>query len=63
MVSFDLRFRLMLIKDIFEDEGALWSEGSISWIFINGGSYQENRVQVADDNFCTCVGLSLGAAF
>ena len=63
MVSFDLRFRSMLIKDIFEDEVALLSEGSISWISINGDSYQENRVQVADGNFCTCVGLSLGAVF
>ena len=29
MVYFDLIFRSMLIKDIVEDEGELWTEGSI----------------------------------
>ena len=46
MVSFDLSFILMLMKDIFEDEGALWTEGRISWISINRDSYQINKVQV-----------------
>ena len=53
----------MLIKDIFEDEGALWNEGVISWISINRYSYQGNRVQVVDGSFRPCVGKYLWAPF
>ena len=53
----------MLIEDIVEDEGALCTEGSIICLFINRGYYQGNMVQVVYGAFCTCVGVSLGAAF
>ena len=35
MVSLNLSFRSTYIKEIVEDEEALWTEGSISWLFIN----------------------------
>ena len=63
MVSFDLNFISMLIKDIAEDGGALWNEGIISWLSINRGSYQVNRVQVVHGNFLPCADISPGAAF
>ena len=63
MVSFDLSFILMLMKDIFEDEGALWTEGRISWISINRDSYQINKVQVVNGFFCTYAGVLLGVDF
>ena len=63
MVSFDLSFRPILTVEIVEDEGALWSEGSISWISINSGSYQRNIVKVVDGAFRPCVIVLVGAAF
>ena len=53
----------MLIKDIVEDEGALYTEGRILWLYINRGSYQGKRVQVFDDAFRLCVSVSLRVAF
>ena len=61
MVPFDLSFRSMLIKEIVEDEGALRTEGSISWISINIGSYRGKSIHVVDGAFHTCVGVSPGA--
>ena len=58
MVSFDLSSVSMLIEEIVEDERALWTEGSISWIFINIGSCHDNRVQVVNGDFFPCVGIS-----
>ena len=52
MVYFDLSFRSMLIGEIAEDEGALWTEVSISWISIIRCSYHGNNVQVVDGAFC-----------
>ena len=46
MVSFDLSFRSMLIKEIVENEGELWSEVSITWLSINRVSYHGKRLQV-----------------
>ena len=63
MASFDLSFRLTLIDEIVEDDGALWTECSISCLSINIRSYQGNRVQVVDGSFCTCVGLFWGQHF
>ena len=66
MVTFDLSFRSMFINEIVEDEGSLWTEGSISWISINRGSYQGNRVQVVDCSFYSSFsvgGSSLEAAY
>ena len=34
----------MLVEDIVEDEGALWTEGSILWLSVNRGSYQGKRL-------------------
>ena len=53
----------MLIKKIVEDEGALWTEGRISWIYINIDYYQVNRVQVLDGDFLPCFGVSPGSEF
>ena len=53
----------MLIEDIVEDEVALWTEGSISWIYVNRGYYQGNMVQFVDGAFHPCVGVLLGAAY
>ena len=53
----------MLIEEIVEDKGALWTEGIIFWLTINGVSYQVKRVQVADGAFCPCVDVSSGVAF
>ena len=66
MVSLDFIFRSMLIEDIVEDERALWSEGSISWLSINIGSYQGKRLHVVDGDFLSCVsvgGVSSGGAY
>ena len=65
MVTFDFSFRSMLIEDIVEDEGSLWTEGSISWLSINISYYNGKRVQVAGGDFCPCidVGVLLGAAY
>ena len=57
MVSFDLSFRSMLIEDIVEDDGALWTEGIISWLSINRGSYHGKNVQVVNGTFFPCVGI------
>ena len=57
MVYFDLSSRSMLIKDIVEDEVALWTKGSISWLSINRGSYQDNRVNIVGDAFRPFVGI------
>ena len=59
-MSFDLGFRSMLIKEIVEDKGSLWTEGIISWISINRGSSQGKRVQVVGGDSRPCVGLLLG---
>ena len=53
----------MLIEDIVEDEGALWTEGVFSWLSINIGSSQGKRLQVVDGNFHPCVGISPGSAY
>ena len=50
MVYFDLIFRSRLIKEVVENEGELWTEGSISWLSINRGYYQVNMVQVIDSS-------------
>ena len=63
MVPFDLSFISILNGEIVEDEGALWTEGSISCISVNRGYYTGKRVQVVDSEFCPCVGVSLGLAF
>ena len=39
MVSFDLSFRSILIEDIVEDEGELWTEGA-------GGGYGYALIEV-----------------
>ena len=44
MVSFDFSVRSILIEEIVENEGALWTEGGISLISINRGSSQGTRV-------------------
>ena len=54
MVSFDLSFRSVLIDDIVEDEGSLWTQGIILWISTNRGYYKGKRVQVFDGDFCHC---------
>ena len=51
MVSFDFSFGSMLTEEIVEDEGALWTEGSISWLSMNIGSYQGKRVKSVDGAF------------
>ena len=52
----------MLIKEIADNEEALWNEGRISWISINICSYQGKRVQVFDGDFRPCAGVLSGAA-
>ena len=61
MVSFDLSFRSTLIGEIAEDEGALWTKSSISWISINMNYYQGNILQVDDGGFICSARVSLGA--
>ena len=63
MASFDLSFRSTLIDEFVEDEGAFWTECSISCLSINIRSYQGKRLQVVDGSFCPCVGVLLGATF
>ena len=53
----------MLIEDIVEDEGALWTEGVISWLSINIGSYQGKRLQIVNGNFHPCVGIFPGSVY
>ena len=55
MVFFDLSFRSISTEDIVEDERALWTEGIISWLSINRGSYYFKRVQVIYGDFRPCV--------
>ena len=59
MVSFDLSFRSILINDIVEDEEAYWTEGRISWVLMNGGSYHIKWIQVVNGGFCPCVSISV----
>ena len=63
MVSLDFIFRSILIEEIVEGEGALWADGSISWLSINRGSYCGKRVQVVDSAFLPCVGVLSGASY
>ena len=65
MVSFDLSFRSMLTEEIVEDEGAIWTEVSISWISINRVYYHDKRVQFVDGSFrpCICVGVLSGEGY
>ena len=63
MVSFDLSFLSMLIEDIVEEEGALWTEGRILWLYINRCYYQVKRVQFLNSSYHLYVGVSSGAAF
>ena len=53
----------MLIEEIVEDEGELWTKGEISWLSINIGPYQGNRVQVVNSAFRPCGGISPGVTF
>ena len=53
----------MLINEIVEDEGALWTEGSISWISNNRGSYHGKKVQIVDGSFYPCVSVLSGEAY
>ena len=53
----------MFIKYIVEYDGALWTEGKISWLSINICSYKGNTVQVIDGEFLPCVSVSPGAEF
>ena len=46
MVFFDLSFKSMLIEDIVEDKVSLWTYGRISWLSINRGFYEVNKVHV-----------------
>ena len=46
MVSFDFSVRSILIEEIVEGKGVLWTEGVISRISINRGSSQGTRVKV-----------------
>ena len=63
MVYFDLSFRSMLIKEIVEDKGELWTEGISLHLSINIGSHQGNMVQVVGGAFYPCVGTFLGSSF
>ena len=53
----------MLIEDIVEDEGAFWTDGTFSWLFINKSYYLENRVQAVDGTVSPYADVSLEAAF
>ena len=63
MVYLDLSSRSMLIQDIFEGEGGLWTKGSISWLSINICYYKLNKVQVIYGDFLPFIGVSSGAAY
>ena len=63
MVSFYLIFISMFNEDIVEDQREICTEGDISWLSINIGSYQGNMVQVVDGEFFPCVGVLMGAEF
>ena len=56
-------FISMFNEDIVEDERAICTEGGISWLSINIGSYQGKMVQVVDGEFFPCIGVSMGAEF
>ena len=47
----------MLVEDIDEDEGALWTEGSISCLYIYIGYYRGKSSQVFCGTFCNCGGI------
>ena len=55
----------MLIEDIVEYEGTLWTDGRISYISINRLSYKFKRVQVFNSAFLPCIGagVNLGEEF
>ena len=55
MVSFDFSVRSILIEEIVEDEGILWTEGSISWLPTERGSYHGKKEHVVDGSVCPCV--------
>ena len=63
MVSFDLSFRSMLIEEIVEDEGAIWTDRSISWLSVNRGSSQDKRIQVVYGEFFPCIDVFSGAVY
>ena len=63
MASFDFSFISMLTKENFENKGALWTEGIISWISITIRYYQFNRVKVVDGYFLPYVGVLSGRSF
>ena len=50
----------MMIKEIVEYEGSLWTERINSYISINIGSYNGKRVPVFYGDFCPCAGVSSG---
>ena len=62
MVSFDLNFRLIFIKDILQDEESLCTMQSISWLSIKRVYYQGNMIKVFNGDFIYCVrvGVLLG---
>ena len=49
----------MLIEEIVENEGELWTEGSISWLSIHKGPYHGKRVQVVYGDFLPCIGAGV----
>ena len=63
MVSFDLSFRSMLIEEIVEDEGAIWTDRSISWLSVNRGSSQDKRIQVVYGELFPCIDVFSGAVY
>ena len=63
MVFFDLSFKSMLIEEIVEDKGSLWTYGRISWLSINRGFYEVNKVHVFYGAFRPCVGISRGTVY
>ena len=53
----------MLIEEIVEDEGAIWTDRSISWLSVNRGSSQDKRIQVVYGEFFPCVDVFSGAVY
>ena len=41
----------MLIEEIIEDEGAIWTDGKISWLSIHRGYYHYKIVHVVNGTF------------
>ena len=62
-MSLDFSFRSMLIDEIVEYEGLLWTEVNISWLSINLGSYQVKAVHVVYGSFCPCIKVLPGVTF